>query len=363
MEVNENKIKNAIDFYVFANKLKYINIYNTNQTQADHIYGSMILATALNSEFNFTDNLGKVIRLLVFEELIDNPCLLSYLDNLSKKEKYIKEIDELKSKTNETKFAMHCMNLDIKLNKLFESNKYKKISCEDLYEKAIEYDIFVPKNEEEYQKYKEIFRFYYMNQKLKNKNRSGWDKKHWNVNIDRIENISGHVYGTVVLGLVLDSEFDFKIDIDKVINTIVIHEVGEILIGDITPFDGITVEQKRKIEHEAIIKVVGNLSKKDELINLIFEFDEQKTNEAKFGHWCDKLENDIQAKIYQDNGCHRSLKEQQNNIVFKNPKVQKMIENGAKTVFDIFYEWDKTIYVESTILTKTLKYVKDNRLK
>lgn len=363
MEINDVKIKNAIDFYVFANKLKYTNIYNINQSQADHIYGSMILATALNSEFNLTDNLGKIIRMLIFKELLDNPCLLSYLNNLSKKEKYLKELDEFKSKTNEAKVTIRCMKLDIKLNKLFEFNKLRGLSLEKLYESALQAGIFIPRNKEEYQKYKEIFRFYYMNRKLKNKERSGWDKNHWNIKIDRIESISEHVYGTVVLALVLDSEFDFEIDIDKVLNTIAIHEVGEILIGDITPFDGITVEQKRKIEHEAIIKVIGKLSKKDELINLIFEFDDQKNNESKFGHWCDKLEADIQSKIYQDNDCHHSLTKQQNNVVFKSSKVRKMVENGAKTAFDIWYEWDKDIYIENPILTKTLKYVKDNKLK
>lgn len=35
-----------------------------------------------------------------------------------------------------------------------------------------------------------------------------------------------------------------------------------------------------------------------------------------------------------------------------------MISNGAKTAFDIWYEWDKHIYENSEIFTKILEFVK-----
>ena len=198
---------------------------------------------------------------------------------------------------------------------------------------------------------------------MKNKIRSGWDLNHWNITNDRIERISEHVVGTIALACALNSEFDFDINLDDVISTLCIHEVGEITIGDITPFDGITPEEKKTIEHKAIIDVIGNLTAKDEMINSIFEFDERKTNNAKFSHYCDKLEADIQDKVYQDMGCHHPLTEQENNVAFKSSRVQKMIEEGASTAFDIWYEWDKSIYTDSPIFTKTLKYVKDTKIK
>jgi len=33
---------------------------------------------------------------------------------------------------------------------------------------------------------------------------------------------------------------------------LIIHEIGEVLIGDITPFDNITPEQKQRVEHQAM---------------------------------------------------------------------------------------------------------------
>ena len=101
----------------------------------------------------------------------------------------------------------------------------------------------------------------------------------------------------------------------------------------------------------------------DKILEMLYEFDEQKTEDAKYAHYCDKLEADIQAKVYQDMGCHHPLTEQQNNVVFKSDKVQKMVQDGATTAFDIWYEWDKSIYTEEPVFTKVLKYVKDNNIK
>ena len=71
-----------------------------------------------------------------------------------------------------------------------------------------------------------------------------------------------------------------------------------------------------KIEHEAMVQVIGDLVKKDEFISLLFEFDARKTREAIFAYHCDKLEADLQAKVYQDMGCYHSLDDQNNNVVF-----------------------------------------------
>ena len=151
--------------------------------------------------------------------------------------------------------------------------------------------------------------------------RSGWDETHWNVSKERLESIAKHVYGTCILALSIDSEFETNLDINKVVKMLVIHELGEVVIGDITPFDNITPEEKIEKEHEAIKEVLGDLIKKDEFYSLLLEFDDKKTKEAVFAHHCDELEADIQAKVYQDMGCQHSLDEQENNVVFKIQKV------------------------------------------
>lgn len=211
-------------------------------------------------------------------------------------------------------------------------------------------------------KIKMAIRFYLLATKLKYRIRSGWDKKHWNINSERVESIAEHVYGTCILAISLDSEFKLNLDMGKVLKMLTIHEIGEVLIGDITPFDGITSEEKTKLEHQAMQNVIGDLVSKNELFNLLLEFDEHKTKESKFCYLCDKIEADIQAKVYQDKGCQHSLDDQKNNVVFNNFKIGEMISEGAKTAFDIWYEWDKAKYENDPVFKKVLFYIKDNNI-
>ncbi len=209
-------------------------------------------------------------------------------------------------------------------------------------------------------KFKNAMRFYLTATQLKYKIRSGWDKSHWNISKERVESIAEHVYGTCILAISIASEFDCGIDLNKVIKMLVIHELGEVIIGDITPFDNVSKEEKMKTEHDAIIQVVGELASKDELVSLLFEFDERKTKEAIFAYHCDKLEADIQSKVYQDSGFHHSLDEQEHNVVFKSEKVQQMLANGAQNAFDIWYEWDKSIYNDDEVFAQMLDFIKSH---
>ena len=136
------------------------------------------------------------------------------------------------------------------------------------------------------------------------------------------------------------------------------HELGEVIIGDITPFDGITANEKRKREHAAMAEVIGDLVKKEEYLALLDEFDERKTKEAIFAYHCDKLEADIQAKVYQDMGCQRSIDDKENVAILKDDKIQKSIRDGADSVFDIWYAWDKEKFKDDKNFMAILNYIR-----
>lgn len=361
-DIENKKIENAINFYMLANKLKYATT-DKKQSIADQVYGSMVLATAINSEYNKVENLGVTIRMILLGAINDyyyDEYGDLYALDLCKYYKF----DDFGN--NNGRFAFECTNVEHQMEYFFEQflieENIQTDNVEELYNVAKNHGIIDSFGNDEKKNF-EIFRFYYLNRVLKQKVRSGWDSEHWNISNERIERISEHCVGTIALAVALKSEFAFNIDLNKVISTLSVHEVGEINIGDITPFDGITPEQKLEIEHQAIIEVIGNLSNRDNIINSIFEFDKRETNEAKFAYYCDKLEADLQAKIYQDMGCHHPLTEQQNNVVFKSAKVQKMVQDGATTAFDIWYGWDKPIYTDDSVFTKVLKYIKDNNIK
>ena len=179
----------------------------------------------------------------------------------------------------------------------------------------------------------DAMRFYLLSTQLKYKIRSGWDETHWNVSKERLESIAEHVYGTCILAISIDSEFETYLNINKVIKMLAIHEIGEVVIGDITPFDNITHEEKMKIEHKAMKNVLGDLIKKDELYSLLLEFDNQKTKEAIFAYQCDKLECDLQSKLYDEEKCV-DLKKQPKKKIINNKRVKELFKQKFIKIWD-----------------------------
>ena len=84
---------------------------------------------------------------------------------------------------------------------------------------------------------------YYKLCSLKRKKRQGW--VYWNVANTRIESIAEHVFGVQQLAWIMYSEAQLDLDIFKVIAMLSLHETEEVIIGDITPFDNVTDEEKK----------------------------------------------------------------------------------------------------------------------
>lgn len=104
-----------------------------------------------------------------------------------------------------------------------------------------------------------------------------------------------------MLAIAMHSEYQYDIDIKKVILMLAIHELGETIIGDLTQFQ-ITREEKEKVEHEAVHKILNNLVNGEKIEEIFLEFDAHSTKESLFAYQCDKLECDLQSKIYDENG-------------------------------------------------------------
>ena len=156
------EIKKTLEFYVLANKLKTTftdedNIYSV----ADNIFGSMMLAIAMDSEFKETDNIGRLLRMMVLSEFSKLNPDYSIEDNLKKGKQYKEEINEVNFlQTKDAKLIYKYKMLDQSLTKLL-SDLEEVLEYQDLLEEGIK--ILRPQNSEERSKYEEIFRFYYLN--------------------------------------------------------------------------------------------------------------------------------------------------------------------------------------------------------
>jgi len=200
--------------------------------------------------------------------------------------------------------------------------------------------------------------FYALCSKLKDEIRKG--PKTWNVNRKRIESVAEHIYGTQMLAIAIYYQLGYKLDLRKILFMLAIHELDEIIMGDLAFFEK-GKEEELIEEKEAVASVLKDFAGKEELIGLIDEFNERKTDEARFAYHCDKLDCDIQMKLYDQEGCF-DLNNQGNNPAYKLPSVRKAIDN-EKSLSNAWIEFDRSKYLDDPIFIDIIDWLKENNIK
>lgn len=204
---------------------------------------------------------------------------------------------------------------------------------------------------------KSVIDFYVLTNKLKNVIRTGW--LNWHVSSQRVESVAEHVYGVQMLALAMYSEYKYDIDIKKVIFMLAIHELEETIIGDLT-FKQISSEDKKIIGHEAVEKILSGLLSGEEIKEIIYEFDEGITEEAKFAYHCDKLECDLQCKLYDEAGYVRY--EDQTHADNHREDVMEALRTGTSTWSYNWMTYDRPKYLDDENFLSVLDYAIDNNI-
>jgi len=126
---------------------------------------------------------------------------------------------------------------------------------------------------------------------LKRMPRTGWVRS----KVNDPESVADHSMRTSYLGMLLCPK---HLDKNKVIQMALIHDVAESIVTDITPYDGVSEEEKYKREDNAWTEISKSLDN-DEMQILWREMEDGNTEEAKFVKELDKLEMLIQAEEYE----------------------------------------------------------------
>ena len=205
---------------------------------------------------------------------------------------------------------------------------------------------------------KNVLRYYSTAIKLKDLERKGW--KDWHIKRNRTESDAEHIYGTQQLALAMWSEFNYDINIERVLAMLAVHETEEIDIGDNTPYD-MTKEEKARLGSIADDRICGLLKKGNYVRELIREFDERKTKEAQFAYFCDKLECDIQCKIYDEEGCF-DIKHQEGNSAAQVPSVKEKLSH-VNSLSELWMSIGRERYSYDEPFNSTSKYAQENRVK
>ncbi len=170
---------------------------------------------------------------------------------------------------------------------------------------------------------KEILEFIEEVERLKFIPRSGWQY----YGIKNPESVADHSFMVAFLSLVIGLKLIEKgknLDLKKILIMSLIHELGEIKIGDIhlVAKNYLGIDVVDNAEKKASFDLLES-AKLNNLKEIYEEFLNGNSYEAKIVRLCDKLELIIQARIYKKIGYNNL-----DAILMKNEEILKEIESS-----------------------------------
>jgi putative hydrolase of HD superfamily len=143
-----------------------------------------------------------------------------------------------------------------------------------------------------------ILSLYFNINQLKQLYRQGWMRAGCDVPEDKCESVADHIFGMAMLGLMLcDTTFP-ELDKTKVLTLCLLHELGEVVIGDEVVINEKPLADKYQREEAAVTELLKGFPKADEYLSLWKEFEKKETKEAQFVQELDRFERALQSKIY-----------------------------------------------------------------
>ncbi|OGE38361.1 hypothetical protein A3B45_00530 [Candidatus Daviesbacteria bacterium RIFCSPLOWO2_01_FULL_39_12] len=114
------------------------------------------------------------------------------------------------------------------------------------------------------------------------------------------DSVAAHSFSTALLAYFLAKKLQKegeKIDAEKVLKMGLVHDIGETIVGDVGTFvKGMAGGVFKNIEEEGVKALVEDLDSKDEIIELVSEYNDRKTLEARVVKAADNLDALAQAK-------------------------------------------------------------------
>lgn len=112
---------------------------------------------------------------------------------------------------------------------------------------------------------------------------------------NRPESAAEHTWRATLFWMVFQDVFNKDVDTNKVLRMLIIHDLPEIIWGDVPHYKQTDEDRKREMESakEAFSDLPSKLA--DEYFELYKEFEEGETKEAKFAQAIDKIESQLQV--------------------------------------------------------------------
>lgn len=144
--------------------------------------------------------------------------------------------------------------------------------------------------------------FFHLLERLKTTQRAGWLR----FGIAPAESISDHMYRMSILTMLAPPELAAKLDLLRCTRIALVHDMAEALVGDITPVDPVSKEEKNRRESETMDYICTQLLGRfnaglngTHLRALWQEYEDSATPESLFVHDIDKMELLLQMVEYE----------------------------------------------------------------
>ncbi|GAB4022290.1 HD domain-containing protein [Spirosoma migulaei] len=149
-------------------------------------------------------------------------------------------------------------------------------------------------------------------------------------NSDRNENDAEHSWHLAMMTIVLAQHSNTPIDVLKVLKMVLIHDIVEIDAGDTFIYDTQKSHDNTDEERLAAERIFGLLPTEQatEFIAIWEEFEESKTDEAKFARSMDRLEPLLQ-NVSNNGGTWQEFSVDYAKVYEK----KKAIQNGSATIW------------------------------
>ena len=154
------------------------------------------------------------------------------------------------------------------------------------------------------QKEKSIINFYNHLINLKKLKRKGWLLA--GIKKNDCESVAEHTFSMTMTAMFFLKDFP-ELNELKVLKMCLIHDLAESIVGDITPYDNTSINEKFESELRALNCVLSDSKNCQEWIDIWKEFESYETQESLFVKDIDKLDMLLQALRYQkDNNTNIS---------------------------------------------------------
>lgn len=142
-----------------------------------------------------------------------------------------------------------------------------------------------------------LVELYFAFSHLKHLFRQGWLRV--GIPEARCESVAEHSFAVALLALFVAEERFPDLDAGKVVKIALLHDLAEAYAGDITMHDGVSKEDKERLEREGMAKLFAGVPGGERYVALWEEYEAQSSREAVLVKQMDRLEMALQGCVYE----------------------------------------------------------------